>query len=363
MGKHLYLSALIEFIMDIRFNEIEALLPGYFTGELSDEDSRKVNGWRSASADNELLFLESMKAWEAIPLLHEMEQFNSFEALKKINARITSTERRIWWNYFQKIAAVLIFPLLIYSVYTLIRGDSLEEHLRENILMQTISSRQGMVTQVELADGSMVWLNSGSVLQVPTLFNGDLREVELRGEAFFEVKKNEKQPFRVLTKGINIKVLGTSFNVVSYDDEQRSEVVLVEGKVELSSEKNGRMEKQGVLRPGQRAVYREDIQKVELEDVAVDKYIAWREGNLIFQDDKMEEVVKRLSRWFNVDIIINDPEIKNYIYKATFRNESLTQVLNLLKISAPIDYTIEGNKLLSDGEYSKQKVYLMKKKK
>lgn len=349
--------------MDIRFNEIEELLPGYFTGELSDEGRRKVENWRSASADNELLFLESMKAWEAIPLLHEMEQFNSFEALKKINARITTSGRITWWGYFQKIAAVLIFPLLIYSTYILIRKNSLKEHQKESVLMQTISSRQGMVAQVELADGSRVWLNSGSVLQAPTLFNGDLREVKLSGEAFFEVKKNIKQPFRVLTKGINIDVLGTSFNVVSYDDEQQSEVVLVEGKVELSSEKKGHMEKQGVLRPGQRAVYREDIQKIELEDVAVDKYIAWREGNLIFQDDKMEDVVKRLSRWFNVDIIINDPEIKNYIYKATFRNESLTQVLNLLKISAPIDYTIEGNKLLPDGEYSKQKVYLMKKKK
>ena len=301
-----------------------------------------------------------MKAWEAIPLLHEMEQFNSFEALKKINARITGAERRIWWNYFQKIAAVLIFPLLIYSVYTLIRGNSLEEHLRENVLMQTISSRQGMVTQLELADGSRVWLNSGSVLQVPTLFNGDLREVELRGEAFSRLRKR-KATVQGTYKRDQYRSVRHSFNVC-YDDEQQSEVVLVEGKVELSSEKNGRMEKQGILHPGQRAVYREDIQKVELEDVAVDKYIAWREGNLIFQDDKMEDVVKRLSRWFNVDIIINDSEIKNYIYKATFRNESLTQVLNLLKISAPIDYTIEGNKLLSDGEYSKQKVYLMKRK-
>ena len=116
------------------------------------------------------------------------------------------------------------------------------------------------------------------------------------------------------------------------------------------------------MRPGQRSVYKEENQKVYTENVDVDKYTAWRDGNLIFHDDKMGDVVKRLSRWFNVEIVINDPEIKSYTYKATFRNETLSQVLNLLKISAPIDYQISGNKLLPNGEYTKQKVYLMKKK-
>src|SRR5665647_1662759 len=92
--------------------------------------------------------------------------------------------------------------------------------------------------------------------------------------------------------------------------------------------------------PGQRAIYQKEEQKVITGEVDVDKYIAWRDGNLIFRDDSMEDVVKRLSRWFNVEIAINDPEIKNYIYKATFRNENLTQVLNLLKLSAPIDYRV-----------------------
>ncbi|MDP2889886.1 MAG: DUF4974 domain-containing protein [Bacteroidota bacterium] len=344
-------------------SEIEELLPGYFSGELQDTDRAMIDEWRSESPENEIIFQESKKAWEAMPLLHEMEQFNSFEALKKINTRISNQETTKWWISIQRAAAILLLPLLIYSGYISIRNISLKNQQEAHVVMQTISSRQGMVAQFELADGTKVWLNSGSALQFPSLFTGDLREVKLSGEAFFEVTKNENQPFLVKAKDLNIEVLGTSFNVVSYDDEKQAEVVLVEGKVSLFSEIDQVKKVFGTLNPGQRVVYLDENQQVLAEEVEVDKYIAWRDGNLIFRDDKMEDVVRRLSRWFNVEIVINDPEIKNYAYKATFRNENLTQVLNLLKISAPIDYQVIDNMLLPNGEYSKQKVYLMNKKK
>lgn len=349
--------------MERGFSEIEELLPRYLSGDLQDRDRMMIDEWRSESPDNEIIFQESLKAWEAIPLLYEMEQFNSFEALKKISPGIKNQKTTKWWIPIQRVAAILMLPLLIYSGYISIRNISLKNQQAAHVVMQTISSRQGMVTQFELADGTKVWLNSGSSLQFPSFFTGDLREVKLRGEAFFEVTKNEDQPFLVKAKDLNIEVLGTSFNVVSYDDEKQAEVVLVEGKISLSSEIDQVKKVFGTLQPGQRVVYLDKNQQVLAEEVEVDKYIAWRDGNLIFRDDKMEDVVRRLSRWFNVEIVINDPEIKNYAYKATFRNENLTQVLNLLKISAPIDYQMINNMLLPNGEYSKQKVYLMKKKK
>lgn len=348
--------------MNSDYSEIEELLPGYFSGGLSDKDRVMIDEWRTESPENEILFQQSSNAWEAMPLLHKMEQFNSFEALKKINTRISNQETTKWWISIQRVAAILLLPVLIYSGYISIRNTSLKKQQKEYMVMQTISSRQGMVTQFELADGTKVWLNSGSALQFPTRFTGDQREVKLSGEAYFEVAKNENQPFQVKAKDLNIEVLGTSFNVVSYDDEKQTEVVLVEGKVRLSSEIDEVQKVFGTMQPGQRAIYMEENQKIEAEEVAVDKYIAWRDGNLIFRDDKMEDVAKRLSRWYNVEFVINDPEIKNYVYKATFRNENLKQVLNLLKISAPIDYQIIGNKLLPNGEYTKQKVYLMKRK-
>jgi len=348
--------------MKRNYRDIEELLPGYLSGDLSDEDNAIIDKWRIESPENEILLQESIKAWEAMPLLLEMEQFNSFAALKKINTKISDQETSRWWSIIQRAAAILLLPLLVYSGYLTFRNTSFENQHEEQVMVQTVTSRQGMVTQFDLADGTKVWLNSNSSLQFPTYFTKEIREVKLSGEAFFEVTKNEKHPFRVKAKDLNIEVLGTSFNVVSYEDEQQLEVVLVEGKVKLSTEKDKVIKVFGTMNPGQRTVYDEENQIVDVEEVAVDKYIAWLNGNLIFQDDIMEDVVKRLSRWFNVEIIINDPEIKTYSYKAKFMNENLTQVLNLLKISAPIDYKITGNKLLPNGEYSKQKVYLMKRK-
>jgi len=347
--------------MKISLSKVEKLLPGYLSGNLSDEDRAIINDWREKSPENEILFGESLKAWEAMTLLHEMEQFNSFEALRKVNTKIVQSSPSKWWISVQRAAAILILPLLVYSGYITIRNQG-RDNKPEQEMMQTITSRQGMVTQFKLDDGTEVWLNSGSELQFPTRFYKDKREVKLKGEAFFEVTKNEKQPFRVNANELKIEVLGTSFNVINFDDDKQSEVVLVKGKVSLSSE-TGQIKKMfGTMHPGQRVIYEKEEQKTIAEDVEVDKYIAWREGSLIFRDDSMEDVVKRLSRWFNVEIIINDPEIKSYIYKATFRDENLAQVLNLLKLSAPINFKVTERKLLPDGNFTKQKVFLLKRK-
>jgi len=347
--------------MKISNNRIEELLPGYLSGELSDKDRVMMDNWRNESPENEAIYLESLKAWESMILLNEMEQFNSFEALRKVNTKISQPQSAKWWIVLQRVAAILMLPLLIYSGYLTIHNQA-RNNSQQKVMIQTISSRQGMVTQFALADGTKVWLNSGSQLQFPSRFSGDRREVMLKGEAFFEVTKNEKQPFRVNANELKVEVLGTSFNVVSFDDDTQSEVVLVTGKVALSSEKGQIVKEYGNINPGQRAIYQKEAQKVITEEVDVEKYIGWRDGNLIFRDDSMEDVVKRLSRWFNVEITINDPEIKKYIYKATFRDENLVEVLNLLKLSAPIDFRITGRKALANGDFTKQKIFLMKKK-
>ena len=348
--------------MNIDFSEIEKLLSGYLSGELSDKDRKIVDEWRKQSPENEEYFNSSLLAWDAMPMLHDMEQFNSFEALEKVHARLAEPQSTMWRNKLQRIAAILLLPVLVYTGYITIQNYTYFKDKNEQQVFETISSRQGMVSQFALSDGTKVWLNSGSELQFPTHFSGKRRDVKLKGEAFFEVTKNKNMPFRVNAKDLNIEVLGTSFNVISYDDERQSEVILVEGKVKLTAQGDRVQKNFGTMEPGQRAIYNENQKSVVLQNVEVDKYVAWRDGNLMFRDDNMEEVAKRLSRWFNIEIVINDPNIRNYVYRATFRNENLKQVLNLLKISAPIDYEIIENKMLPNGEYTKQKVYIMSKK-
>ena len=348
--------------MNLSTEELDVLLAGYFSSDLRDEDVKTVNQWREISPENEAHYRESLKAWESFSLLKEMEQFNSFEALKKVNSRIEEPSSFRIFNFLKLAAAVLVLPLIGYSGYVTYHNANLKRMIADHVIMQTISSRQGMVSQFQLADGTKVWLNSNSELQFPSVFAGDYREVKLKGEAYFEVFKNKSQPFRVMADEFRVEVLGTSFDLTNYSEEKKSEVILVEGRVSTSALYEKKMIDNGSLRPGQMGVYCESTGKFHTEEVNVDKYISWRDGNLIFRDDKMEEVVKRLSRWFNVEIVINDPEIKSYIYKANFRNENLLQVLNLLKMSAPIDFRITERKPLQNGEFSKQKVFLMKKK-
>lgn len=348
--------------MDLSQEELDILLPGYFSGELRDKDLNRINNWRESSSENEAHYRDSLKAWESFSLLKEMEQFNSFEALKIVNARIEEPSAKKLLNFLKLIAAILVLPLLAYSGYVTYHNSSLKKTIASQVVMQTITSRQGMVSQFQLADGTKVWLNSNSELQFPSVFAGEFREVKLKGEAYFEVFKNKNQPFRVMADELSVEVLGTSFDMTNFSEEKKSEVILVEGKVSTSAIRKDSKIENGSMHPGQMGVYYESTGKFYTQEVNVDKYISWRDGNLIFRDDKMEDVVKRLSRWFNVEIIINDPEIKSYIYKANFRNENLLQVLNLLKMSAPIDFKITERKSLQNGEFSKQKVFLMKKK-
>ena len=255
--------------MSISFSKVEELLPGYLSGELSDKDRAIVDHWRIELPENESFYCESLKAWEALSLLNEMKQFNSFEALKKINPKLSEPKATTWWIKIQRIAAILLLPLLVYSGFLTLNYQT-KSNVKERVLMQTVSSRQGMVSRFTLADGTKVWLNSGSELQFPDHFSGEKREVMLKGEAFFEVTKNEKQPFRVNANELKVEVLGTSFNVVSFDNDNQEEVVLVTGKVALSFESGKIKTAYGTMHSGQLAIYKKEQQKVITEEVDIE---------------------------------------------------------------------------------------------
>lgn len=346
--------------MKLSDDELQLLLARYLSGELSDSEKEVLNLWIKDSPENEAAFSEYLSSWESVSLLQEMEQFNSFDALKKIDAQLVRNQPLSWWTIMQRVAAILLIPLLVYSGYVTFGKRSIKM-IDSPVVMQKITSKPGMVTQFTIADGTKIWLNSGSELIFPMNFTGKEREVQLKGEAFFEVAENENQPFIVKANNLNIEVLGTSFNVLSYDTDSHAEVVLVKGKVALTSEQHGRVNDHGFLHPNQKAEFDRETLHLVKESVNVEKYIAWREGYLVFRDDNMEEVVKKLSRWFNVEISLNNSELKSYTFQATFKNENLVQVLNLLKLSSPIDYKISQRKLLPEGEFTKQKIIIMKR--
>jgi len=224
----------------------------------------------------------------------------------------------------------------------------------EKIQYTNITATVGSVVRYELPDNSVVWLNSGSKLRCPNIFKGERREVDLQGEAFFEVQSDEKHPFYVNTpSGVQVYVYGTRFNVCAYDNEDYVETVLESGRVNIFIPK---YETSVALKPGEHLLYDKKALQFVKSEVDVSEKVAWKDGKLIFRNSSLEEVLKRLSRHFNVDIHFNNKSGKNYTFRATFRNESLFQILDYLSKSVSMKWNVEDPVQLSDGTFTKRKV-------
>lgn len=284
-----------------------------------------------------------------------MQQYDAQDALRKVNRKI-SCKNRGWMPILQRIAAAMLIPVLLGSVSYIVYLHKQVKPLET--VWQTVETLPGQRSFLELPDGTGVWLNSGTKLTYPVAFNRYNREVKLDGEAFFDVTKNEHRPFHVDIGDIKVKVLGTEFNVNNYKEDEDTQIYLKSGSIELHSN-NGDTERLILsLDPGERAVYEKEERKMTLLKGQSDLCLAWLEGKMVFRDDPMTEVVRKLNRCFNVEITIADPAIREYTYTATFQHESLEQILELLKISAPINYKIDKREKNEVNMFTKNRVEL-----
>jgi len=274
----------------------------------------------------------------------------------------TDNKQRYFNRFFiklGKIAAVLILPLLIAT--WLLTAKYYQQTTGGYVEMVAPSAIKAHFT---LPDGTSGWLNSESTLRYKAGMHGPERVVELIGEGFFNVVKNKNKPFIVKSGNIEVKVLGTKFNVNAYPDAGNIEVALQTGKVELLGINNSN-EKIPItqLLPGDKVTVSKtnfnNITKTKIEDKRL--IAAWTGNVLIFDGEKMDEVAKRLSRWFAVEVVTQGGGLEDYKLHATFQHESLEEILKLIKISSPIDYKIINRQKLADGTYTKEKIILFKK--
>ncbi|MCY1722637.1 DUF4974 domain-containing protein [Prolixibacteraceae bacterium Z1-6] len=344
-----------------RENNIQELFAGYFRNELSAEDKDKVNRWRQLSAENEVEFMRIKKVWDLTGILNQMEDFNVSNALHKFRKNIKSTPNSSWVN-LQKIAAILIVPILIYTGFISYSHFLRTYNNQAQVVWQEFRAIPGSLSNITLPDSSTVCLNMGSTIKFPSTFNTDTRDVFLVGEAYFNVTQDKDHPFLVKTGKVNIEVLGTKFNVSNYEDSNEFEVVLESGKVGLFSGSYKNKKDLGKLLPGERVVYQKSNNSLMVDKVNVDDFTCWKDGILVFKDTPMKETVNKLSRWFNTKIELEDPELEDYFFTATFIEENLMQVLELLKHSTPIDYKIEQHREFKNGSYTKEIIKVYKKK-
>ncbi len=270
---------------------------------------------------------------EAARAVVEIGAIDSRMAFQRIRSRIGKRESTLL-NRLTRVAAVLFVPLLVASGVLLYR--QLGNRGQEQFAMQEVTSPVGIRSQITLPDGSNVWLNAESTIRFKVPFDEQSRDVELSGEAFFDVHKNPEQPFNVKSGNLQVKVLGTQFNYKSFDNEPQAEVVLEEGSVSLTTP-GSRTAKEVLLKPGERAVFDKVSAKTTITTERIDKYTAWHNGKLVFDETLMPDVATQLGRWYGIEVMIEDPAISNYRITTTFENESLHQVLELLQLSSPIE--------------------------
>jgi ferric-dicitrate binding protein FerR (iron transport regulator) len=328
----------------------------YFRGKESDEDASYVGEvFRDKGKEKELEHLLRQQWYELLPE-DEEDKKNLDHVLYRIHYEINTrlSARKAWsvnniikWTL--RIAGVIILPLVVFIGIQTYK----DAYVKKETWVE-IKAPAWTRAQFSLPDGTTGWITSNSSIKYNGNFNAD-RQVTLKGEAFFDVFKDKKRPFEVKTNEIFVSVLGTRFNIASYENENNVEVVLEEGKLVFNDKE---MNKSYTMKPNNLVIYDKTLKDFSIEVVQPHKYLSWTEGKLIFRNDPLDVVAKRLERWYNIDVEVNVSSTEDIRWRATFLDEGLEDVLSIMKRSLPINYRIENGNLKPDETYAKKKVII-----
>lgn len=345
-------------------NDLEKI-EHYVDGVADDSEKSWVESLFVNGEENQSLRCLLEKDWNSllrdpsasdIDLDHLLDRVHHL--IRKIEDQKKQTVLRRLTRIYMKAAAILLIPLMVAGglVYSYLSHE--DEPIADQQVSSTIYAPLGARVSFNLPDGTTGMLNSGSHITYSLPFSNS-RQVTMEGEAWFEVKRDQEHPFEINTVNSAIKVLGTSFNLSAYPAENYVEVVLKDGQVEFLNKAG---DKTVTMDPSERLVFRQG--KVSRSITDPSKYIAWTEGKMVFNNDPMAEVARRIERWYNVKVVLADKELEQYSFRGTFQDDKLEEVFRLLSLTSPIRYQITPHILLPDGTYEKQKVtiYLKKRK-
>lgn len=327
----------------------------YLEGTLSPKETVAFEQLASTSPEFRKEISEIRFIWMSAENLKKQRLVDTNTHWERLSKKIAnfSLRQRIW-TISRNVAAIMFLPLLLTTVYFFKESsESTRLQSAEQIELKTAS---GLISKVTLPDGSEVWLNSGSKITYPAKFIDKRRTVRLEGEAYFKVTSDKTSRFDVLTsEGVRVSAYGTEFNVSAYRDDRRVEAVLVKGNIDvLKSDEN----KSFRLEAGEQAVWDPNAHQLSVSPANIYAQTAWKEGKMVFRRSGFDEIVKKLSRHFNVDIEIKGARLHEYEYSATFTTESLSEILSLLEKTAPIHCQIIEPQKQSDLTFAKRKVII-----
>lgn len=271
-----------------------------------------------------------------------------------LDAETQSFWRRGWFKVAASVSILVIIGSLVLQFAFKRDDERFIETAFSNAGNQVLKTVKGKRTVITLSDGTRIWLNTDSRIAYDRSFGkGNVREVFLDGEAFFDVAENKEKPFIVNTTSVAVKVLGTAFNVRAFKTDATIEATLVRGKIALSTRDD---QEDITLMPNQQAVYIKQSKQVILEnEVNTQEYTSWKAGQLNFKDETFETIILDLERWYDVKIHVDNDEALQCRFSAKIDHKKLDEVLELFKAAGPsFDYKIEGKEVFITGNFCDQ---------
>lgn len=328
--------------------DINIIIARYLSGDAAPDDIGRLREWIEDSPENKKTFFEQQDMWEALAPSFEVSDEDTEKAERRVMVKAGIMPRgfgiiKKLFVFWSRIAAVAILPLIAVTVYFLARPDN---HVNQDV---TLSTDYGCTSRASLPDGSIVWLNANSSLEYSRDMDDDTRDVNLRGEAYFDVHADPGHPFVVRTPYLSVTATGTEFNVNAYDPN--ASVTLAEGKVAV--DEAGR--RVGLL-PGQHLAIKDGKTTVS-KDVDLDKYCAWRNEVLIFEDEPIHTICRRLEQIYNVEFDI-DPALDDRTFRFILKGENLGEIMNLFQLTAPVTCIAENNNHTADSINTRQIIHI-----
>lgn len=323
------------------------LIARYIIGDCTDEECAELLAWVELSNENREYFTTIKNTWVLAGVNHELKNpglnRDEFKSLLKIidtsgsDKIINPKKREIRLSFFKiAVSLIIIIGLTAVLSYFFWGGGN------ANPAYHVLKVPSGQQAELTLPDGSKIWLNSKSQLTYPGTFSGNTREVKLDGEAYFQVSHNIEKPFVVKTSHLDVKVLGTSFNVTSYSDEDNISLALETGSISVL--KSGKEALR--LKPHEVAVYSKSKNEIKQGKAELDLYTSWLNGQFKFKNLSFVDISRRLGRNFNVVFVFEDKNIEQVKYNGSFyKYESLNEILKIMQTNSSFNYRIVKDKV------------------
>ena len=306
----------------------------YLSGTTSETEVAIIFQWIEASPENRKEFIDYSKLWALTA------RGNADTALAWDVSLARRFKRQKFFNSYLQIAKYAAILLLVFGTGVAVQYFGWRPAKEKPVYQKSTSFSVplGQMANIVLPDGTKVMLNSGSRITYPGSFSFGERLVSLNGEAYFDVAKDQKHPFVVLTSLLNFEVHGTAFNIEAYTNENSINTTLVEGSLSAISKEDKELTR---LVPSENLHFDGKTSKWTVTNVNTGLYTSWKEGLMTFRNEKLKDIAKKIERWYNVEVVINNPKIGEEAYFGTImKNKPIDQILEVLKLTSSLKYQI-----------------------